>query len=185
MSTRERRVTAPASPERSRASLLDRLMVELFQTEQSAREHPQVEAQRLGDVAPARALRAVTEHASRALSELEALARDEGFSPPQPGVGRTIGQLFSLARRAVFDRMIDREKTYRGTLLGMRHGVDLVILVGAVARCEGRHRVAAFCDRWLETRVPLVDHVAAQLAWFAEHPRSALAGATSPRLAST
>jgi hypothetical protein len=33
-------------------------------------------------------------------------------------IARAIGQLFSLTRDVVFDRIIDSERSYRGTLLG-------------------------------------------------------------------
>src|ERR1051325_7476742 len=59
------------SPEQEWIASLTR---ELFQTEKSAKTHPVVEADRLGDVPPAQALRAVAAHAERAFADLPTLA---------------------------------------------------------------------------------------------------------------
>ncbi len=165
--------------------IVPRLFVELFQSEQSAKEHPRVEAERLGDVPPGRAMRAVHEHATRELARLRDLAAQEGLQTTSPGV--VLGELFSTVRDAVADRVIDREKSYRGTLLGMHHGVDLVLLLRSAASAAGRHSVAAFCDAWLAERRPLVDDVEAALSWFGANPEvaaqrthSALASAPAP-----
>ena len=40
-------------------------------------------------------------------------------------------------RHFVVDRFVDVEQSYRGTLLGMRHGLDLVRLLREVADDEG------------------------------------------------
>lgn len=170
----------PPTPPAESASekLLARLFIELFQTEESAREHPRVEAARLGDIPPARAQLAVSEHAERSLQELAELARREGLETTS--AGQRIGDLFSKVRDAIADRALDREKTYRATLLGMRHGVDLVTLVHGSARVEGRAAVASWCSRWLDERRPLVERVSAELAWFASHPERALEGARDP-----
>src|SRR5690242_9013689 len=118
-----------------RRELLERLFHELFQSEASASRHPRREAQRLGATPPAHALIAVARHASRALAELPDLARASGL--PVSDLGRRLGVLFSRARQLVFDRLVDSEKSYRGTLLGMRHGLDLVHLLREVADREG------------------------------------------------
>ena len=65
------------------------------------------------------------------------------------------------------------EKSYRGTLIGMRHGIDLVELTGAVAREHGDIEFADWCDQWLERRRPLVEAAARELAWFAANPERA------------
>jgi hypothetical protein len=159
-------------------SLLGRLFVELFQTEESARKHPRIEAERLGDTAPGRAMRVVSDHASRVLPELRRLAAAERLE--SRSLGSWIGDAFSVARRVAFDRMLDREKSYRGTLIGLYHGVDVVRLLRASARTDGRDRIAAFCDAWLDERIPLIDAAGRQLDWFAEHPQLALESSTAP-----
>jgi hypothetical protein len=157
--------------------LLERLVVELFQTEESARKHPGIEAGRLADTPPGRAMRAVAMHAARVLPELRRLAEAEGLG--SRSLGAFIGDAFSLARRLAFDRALDREKSYRGTLLGMYHGVDVVRLLRASARARGRDRIASFCEAWLDERIPLIDAAGRQLDWFGAHPALAVERATA------
>lgn len=152
--------------------LLSNLFHELFQTEQSAVSHPQREADRLGDVPPAQALRVVSAHAERVLKELPELAEQRNL--PTSRFGQTVGQMFSNMRQWFADHLIDEERSYRGTLLGLRHGVDLVLLIRHAARVEGDPGLEGWCTTWLTERVPLVDEVAAQLAWFASTPKVAL-----------
>jgi hypothetical protein len=158
--------------------LLGRLFVELFQTEESARKHPRIEGERLGDSPPGRAMRAVSVHAARVLPELRRLAEAEGLGTHS--VGSWIGDAFSFARRLAFDRMLDREKSYRGTLIGMYHGVDVVRLVRAAARARGRDRISTFCDAWLDERIPLIEAAGRQLDWFGAHPAIAVESSTAP-----
>lgn len=152
-------------------ALLKSLTHELFQTERSADVHPQREAERLGDIPPAEALRAVSAHAHEVLQELPALAKKHGL--PDSFAGQAIGEFFSDMRQLLADRLIEPERSYRGTLLGIRHGVDLVELMRQVARVRGNGELAEWCAGWLAKRQPLVDAVAAQLAWFAQFPDQA------------
>lgn len=152
--------------------LLCNLFPELFQTEQSALSHPQREAERLGSVPPAQALRAVSAHAERVLKELPELATQHNL--PVSRLGQAVGQLFSNLRQWFADHLIDEERSYRGTLLGMRHGVDLVLLIRHAARVQGDPGLEGWCTTWLTERVPLVEEVAAQLGWFAVTPKVAL-----------
>ena len=154
--------------------LLHTLFIELFQTEQSADVHSRREADRLGDEAPANALRAVADHARTALIELNALAKPRGFAATRGGM--LVGSLFSSVRDLVADRLIDRERSYRGTLLGMRHGMDLVRSIRFVAEATRDTELALALDAWLLVRLPLVDRVSDELAWFARHPERALEG---------
>jgi hypothetical protein len=161
-------------------SLLESLFAELFQSERSAELHPAREASRLGDeTAPARALRAVSQHARSVRGELRELARERDLSVTQ--AGRRIGDLFSWVRRFVSDGVMEEERSYRATLLGMRHGIDLVELVRGTAESADDAELAAWCTEWLNVREPLVEEVRAQLAWFAWHPEQALRAATGPR----
>ncbi|MBL9105423.1 MAG: hypothetical protein JNL82_31085 [Myxococcales bacterium] len=159
----------------TRRDWLTLLTQELCQTEQSAREHPIVEARRLGDVPPAWALRAVAEHATAAHAGLQRLtARPDR---PDGVIGRTIGHAFSVLRDHFADVLLSSEKSYRATLLGMRHGVDLTELVRSLAATTGDDDLVAWCDAWLDRRRPLVEAAARELAWFAAHPAEATAPA--------
>lgn len=171
--------TATEKPQTPGERLLDRLLIELFQTEQSAVDHPQIEAERLGDVPPAHAMRAVSEHATGALALLRAIAEREHFEAEKETLGRRIGDLFSSMRDLFADRLLDREKTYRATLIGVHHGVDLVTMLAPLARAQGRTELSARCEAWLRERPPLLERMTAQLAWFAEHPECALENARS------
>jgi hypothetical protein len=158
-------------------SLLATLWEEFNQTERSAKRHPAREAERLEGTAPAFALRAVSEHAARVLGELDTMAWVENLSSGR--VGRAVGELFSNARELVSDRMMDAERSYRASLLGMRHGVDIVKLVREVARTSGRLELDEYCTKWLAERQPLIAAVEHAMAWFATHPREARLRSTS------
>ena len=115
--------------------LLKILFVELCQTEESAIEHPRTEAERLAATPPAAALLAVSAHAERLRLELEAIARAEDLGTTT--LGAKIGDALSVMRDFVIDRTVSREKSYRGTLIGMHHGVDVVRLVRHTAVAAG------------------------------------------------
>jgi hypothetical protein len=165
-------------------TLLRHLTPELWQTETSASQHCRREARRLGDTPPARALVATAEHADAALAEMRNLEVVQ--TGAKPGIGVLVGKFFSDVRESVADRMLTSERSYRGTLLGMRHGVDVVKLMLESARKEGRDELVQFFERWLQRRVPLVEAAANELRWFAERADQALApakgmGATKSR----
>lgn len=176
--------SASASADRKDAlqKLLHTLFIELFQTEQSADVHSRREADRLGSTPPARALRAVADHAQAALGEFTAMAEPRGFSATRAGMA--VGSFFSQVRNLLADRLIDRERSYRGTLLGMRHGMDLVRSLRDVADAAGDTDLTTALDGWLRARAPLVDKVADELAWFARNPERALEGGKGPLRAS-
>ncbi|HEU4430960.1 MAG TPA: hypothetical protein VFT98_19530 [Myxococcota bacterium] len=159
--------------------LLERLLAEMLQTEQSASEHPRKEAERLGaEQPPAAALLAVADHAERGLPELRA------FCAATPSrLGEMIGGTFSAVRDAVTDRFLGAEKSYRGTLLGLQHGIGCAVLTRAVAGTRRRTEVVEFCDRWLDERRPLVDACERQIPWFATHVEQATDRATKSRSA--
>src|SRR5688500_7791064 len=150
-----------------RPRLLPSLVTELFQTERSAYRHPIREAKRLGDVPPAIALRAVAAHANEVLDELPELARARGVAVA--GVGVVVGETFSNVRHFFADRFLDRERSYRGTLLGMRHGIDLVRLLRAAAEDEADAELVSWCERWSSVRERLVAGVERELEWFGHH----------------
>jgi hypothetical protein len=156
--------TRPA-PEPKGREVLSNLFRELFQTEQSAVSHPKVEAERLGDVPPARAMLAVSAHAEAVLPELKALATERGMVAVEGG--KSVGSAFSILRDSVGDLLLSHEKSYRGTILGMRHGIDLVELIQYIAAEQGDSVLAAWCALWLEQRRALVEGTARELSWFA------------------
>lgn len=152
--------------------LLESLFVELFQSERSAEIHPPVEAVPLGDSAPARALRAVSQHAVSTREELMEHARRRDLLHSRSG--RRIGDAFSWSRRLFSDPNMEVERSYRATLLGMRHGLDLVKLLRAAAESADDTELAAWCTEFLAVREPLVEEVCSQLAWFGWHPERAI-----------
>ncbi len=159
--------------------LLRSLYRELFQSERSAMKHPRREAERLGSGPPAQALTAVSDHAKSSFAGLCAAARASDL--PVSRAGMFLGSLLSTARHVVLDRAVEAERSYRATLLGMRHGIDVMKLIRKVADASGRVELAGFCTRWLDERAPLVDRVETAMGWFAEHPQRAAARHRGPR----
>lgn len=149
--------------------ILARAWGELFQTERSAERHPLVEADRLGEVPPALPMRLISAHATRALGELEMLARERGHEAAL--AGRAVGDFFSQMRQKLADLTLTQEMSYRGTLLGIRHGVDLMTLVHHASASDPQ--LHAWTATWLEERTVLVDGVARALAWFGANPDAA------------
>jgi hypothetical protein len=164
--------TSPSRPTTSGQAWLTQLAHELFQTEQSAHDHPRVEAERLGDVPPAHAFLAISAHAGEVLAELTPKMKHD---PARPAgwFGRTVGAAFSAVRDRLADVLLTRERSYRATLLGLRHGLDLVELIESVALAEGDLELAVWSHRWLEARRPLVEAAVVELAWFARNPTTA------------
>lgn len=164
--------SANQEPERALKSLLKSLMREFFQTETSAVVHCRREADRLGEAPPARTLRALADQAETVLKELPQIA--EQCALPKSKGGMTVGQLFSETRDKLLDRLIRSERSYRGTMLGVRHGVDLVALLAPAAQQGGLDSLRDFCERWLTARRPLVERLEGDLAWFAKQPGVAM-----------
>lgn len=151
------------------------LWPELFQTERSAQRHPQREAERLGAGPAADAMRAIVEHATRAQLELERLAAARGYRAARSG--SAVGRAFSEVRDKGVDRLMTAEKSYRGTLLGLHHGVGVVELLAAAAREGNDGELVASCARWLERRRELVLTAERALDFFAQNPDQARAPA--------
>ncbi len=149
--------------------LRHKLCRELAQSEHDARLHTRREARRLGDIPPADALLAIARH-SDLMNELL-----EGVCPPKGiKLGRAVGEFFSAARHFVFDRFIDAERSFRITLLGLEHGVDVARLLRVVAAEQDDLRLATLCDELVRDRSALIDQARYTLAWFAVHPEHAL-----------
>jgi len=153
--------------ESKRRALLRRLGRELFQTETSARLHCRREADRLGDIPPALPLRAAAQHADEALKNMAKNTSRRDM--PLSVAGAMVGAAFSNVRELVIDHFFTSEQSYRGTLLGMKHGVDLVKVMNQLAQREGDIELIQWTDAWLREREPLVQDAEAQLAWFTDH----------------
>jgi hypothetical protein len=150
--------------------LLDRLFRELLETEQSTAVHAAREARRLTG-APAEAMAALCDHAEATSRALVDFARNERL-PERPG-GRAVVRIVAAVRRAIADRLVDRERSYRGTLLEIRHGVDVVRMLRHVADASGRVDIGGFCTRWLDEREPLITAAEHAMNWFSHHPAAA------------
>ncbi|HKU44260.1 MAG TPA: hypothetical protein VJR89_39140 [Polyangiales bacterium] len=161
-----------ARNEKALDALLRSSFRELFQTETSAVRHCQREAERLGVAPPAAPLRAISRQAEGFLAELPQLARAHKL--PMCAGGIAVGELFSQTRDKLADRFIRSERSYRGTMLGLRHGVDLVQLVSVAAGERGYSDITEFCVRWLSARLPLMSELERELAWFAREPAEAM-----------
>jgi hypothetical protein len=158
------------TPERLR-SLCKSLWRELFQTEMSAVQHCRREAERHAGATPGLAMLDVARHASMVLEQLPVLAVQHEL-PVSTG-GLAMGAIFSELRQRVGDHFVDAERSYRGTLLGMRHGADVVRMLRHVAQEAGAPGLVTFCDTWLSVRLPLIGQAEDQLSWFAGHAERA------------
>jgi hypothetical protein len=161
-----------AKNERALRRLLRGLMRELFQTETSAVQHCRREAERLSEAPPARTLHEISSQAASFLKELPHVAAAHDL--PKSAGGMMIGALFSEARDKVVDRLIRTERSYRGTLLGVRHGIDLVQLLAQTAHEAGYTELYLFCERWLAARQRLVASLEREMVWFAKQPAEAM-----------
>lgn len=172
-------MSSPTSADDDRVqAFLRSLTRELFQTEMSAAQHCRREAARLGQTSPAQALRAVADHADAVLIELPKLAERNGL--PKSRGGLFVGELFSQVRDKLADALIDSDRSYRGTLLGCRHGLDVVRMLQQVSATYGLRELDGFCAAWLNTRTVLVQKLEDELAWFARHPAAALKSGRRP-----
>lgn len=153
--------------------LREKLCRELAQSEYDAVTHTRREARRLRRTPPAKVLKAISAHAESMQGRFAAILEQNGQRVGRK-VARAIGEIFSVLRHAVFDRVIDVERSYRATLLGLRHGADLMRLLHAVAVREGDAKLSAFCEELLAERLVLLDRAERALGWFADEPELAL-----------
>ncbi len=165
-------------PSKTPQDLIRTLWPEAFQTEESARVHPEREAKRLRSVPPGVAMKAVAAHASGTLAKLKKLAEARGAR--QSVAATALGQFLSVARTFSSDLLVSREKSYRGTILGIHHGIGLFALLEDAALAANDEELADFCAELLAERRKLVLAAEEQLAWFAEHPESAQRRASVP-----
>ena len=153
-----------------RIRLRDKLCREIAQAEHDARIHTRREAGRLGDTAPGRALLAVSEHAA----EVEPVLAKLTHQPVGLHVARAVADLFSAARHFFFDRLIDSERSYRATLLGLKHGIDATRLLREVVTLTNDVELLKFCDLILVERLCLIEDAEQAMTWFAENSELAL-----------
>jgi hypothetical protein len=155
----------------ARATLVESLLRELHQTERSCATHCRREAARFPNERPAFALLHLADHAESVLERMKPVGRDGAAQKLAQG----LGSLFSACRELVLDNIVREERSYRGTLLGVRHGIDLVILLRNAAISEKSDLMLEFADKWLEKRTVLWEEAVAALQWFDENPERALA----------
>lgn len=160
------------------SKLVATLLPEALQAETSAAIHCGREAERLGGVPAGVAMRAVAEHAERTLPDLRDLV--EGRGQKSAYAGRPIGRTLSSVRELATDIVISQEKSYRGTLLGIHHGLVTFMLLEDAATATSEQVLADFCSEWLAERATLTATVERDLAWFAQNPQIALSRATPP-----
>lgn len=167
--------------------LREKLCRELAQSEHDAVIQTTREARRLHVCPPAEKLRAIAAHAEHLRPRLDALMLKH--QPVGLRAARVVGEVFSGLRHYLFDRMLSTERSYRATLLGVRHGIDVAWLLRDVARREEQIRLFRFCDDMIAEREPLLREAERALSWFADHPAIAMAsgvrialqsGTTSP-----
>lgn len=155
-----------------RSRLRDKLCRELAQSEHDARLHTRREARRLGDCPPGRALLAIAEHADDVELALEKLTKSRVSTGLK--LARVIAKMFSGFRQFFVDRLIDRERSYRATLLGLKHGIDTLRLLREVVTINCDVALLKFCDLVLVERLCLIEDAEQALVWFAEQPEVAL-----------
>lgn len=159
-------MSEPARASSDRRRLLDKLLRELVRSEEQAVEHAEREAKKLGDAPPVMALREVGAHAESMRPRMWHVFEAHELEISRTGISATLTAL----RQRVADRVHDAERAYRGALLDLRHGIDVVRVLRDVARLEELFAVIRWCDDWLAARRTLVARVEAQLAWFAQQP---------------
>lgn len=157
--------------------LREKLCRELAQAEQSAAVHCERESRRYGEHPPAAALRAISRHAVALRPELSFLL--ELSRPIGARLGRSVGEALSALRHLAIDRIVDAERSYRATLLGVRHGIDVARLLHAVFAQQQDTRSLRACELLIEPRVRLIGDAERVLGWFARNPDLALCSSTT------
>lgn len=164
----------PLAADEHTTALLRTLFTELVQTERSAEVHSKREAARYPETPPALAMLRVAAHASAMRPRLHSLSETYGFEISET-TGSALGNALSKLRQLFIDKLVQTERSYRATLVGMRHGVDVVSLIRSVANKSGAIELARWSDEWFEQRPALVSEVEAAMHWFASNPETAIA----------
>ncbi|MBA3542463.1 MAG: hypothetical protein H0T79_22800 [Deltaproteobacteria bacterium] len=147
-------------------NLRAKLCRELVQSELDAVIHTAHEARRLGDAPPAEVMRMISEHARVVHPRLLELAGDQ---PIGVAMGYAVGALFSFVRQIAIDRIIRVERSYRGTVLGLKHGVDVARMLQRVAIEDGELDLARWCERVIAERQWLIECAESTFGWFVGH----------------
>ncbi|HEY4056483.1 MAG TPA: hypothetical protein VGM39_07730 [Kofleriaceae bacterium] len=166
-----------------RQNLREKLCRELAQAERDAVIHTERECTRLGDVPPAARMRAISanaKHLQPRLAKLVSAKQPIGFM-----LGRAVGDVFSATRHYFVDRILSTERSYRATLLGLKHGLDAARLLREVARVDVDVQLAEFCDDLIAQREKLIAAAEHELAWFATHSAFAMASGARAAAAAT
>ncbi|MFT3693789.1 MAG: hypothetical protein QM831_11650 [Kofleriaceae bacterium] len=150
--------------------LFRKLGREFLQAERDCRLHTRREARRQGRGAPADALLSIAAHADQVEPRIEQLL---GNASVGVLAARFVAHSFSDLRYGLVDRLMQRERTYRATLLGIRHGLDAGYLLTELALRSQFATSHAFLEEALEVRARMLAVAVQALAWFAEHPRRA------------
>jgi hypothetical protein len=152
--------------------LREKLSRELAQSEHDAMTHCSREARRYGAQPPGQALRAVSEHARKLQPRLGVIWKQQKAIGAR--AGRAVGEAFSLIRHLAVDWVLDAERSYRATLLGLRHGLDTARLLREVLAEQRDLPALAVCDTLIDGRARLLARLEERLRWFAAHPEIAL-----------
>jgi len=169
------------SPSDGSISLLEATLRELFQAESSATQHPRVEASRLGTSPPGDVMEEIALHADSQLEKLDDIALSRGMTPA--AAAKTIGSAFSVIRDSFTDLTNTTEQSYRLTMLGVRHGIDLVRILRELAVRAEDAELVQWSEAWLLRRLELIERCEAELAWFVANPERALEPVRSTPLA--
>jgi hypothetical protein len=149
-----------------------KLLRELAQSEYDAYLHTQRQAARLGACLPAEACLEISRHAELTRPRLHALMEARGRAVGH-ALASFVGRIFSNLRYYGLDNAIANERSYRATLLGLRHGVEAAHLLRFVSMRAGDDDVTVFCNELLSVRQPQLDRAVSALEWFADHPKLA------------
>jgi hypothetical protein len=151
--------------------LLQKLIRETARSEAQALAHPLREMKRIGPTPPVLALQVVADHVTLMQQRFSVML--EGHDLTTHARGGITATLSSL-RHLVVDRVTDPERAYRTALLDLRHGVEVVKLLGEIARREMLFGLIRWSEDWLGARRTLVARAEAQLGWFAEQEALAI-----------
>jgi hypothetical protein len=138
----------------------DHLVRTILRAESDAVEVADRSAQRIGDVPPTRALRAVAVHASASRERLAHVLGGHGID----ACARR--HRMSELCRWLIGRLVDAERAYGEALDELRREVDTVRELRAMARMDALFGVIRWCDDWLPARRRWLAQVEAQQAWF-------------------